>query len=75
MLAGVSFTTGGLTFIWVHFWLETDIWVTLWWELSHACAMATCPHANAPASSNTPKVCPYTSLVRTPSENYYFSLT
>eukprot|EP01048_Picozoa_sp_COSAG05_P034607 COSAG05_NODE_14559_length_393_cov_1.231293_1_plen_68_part_01 len=24
---------GGLTFIWVYFWLETDICVTLAWEL------------------------------------------
>ena len=64
-----------MTFIWVHFWLETDIWVTLFCQLSHSHAMTTPPHANVPTSGNAPKVCPYTSLVRTPSENYYFSLT
>eukprot|EP01048_Picozoa_sp_COSAG05_P024122 COSAG05_NODE_5529_length_1150_cov_3.374881_1_plen_303_part_00 len=53
-----SIAVGGLTFIWVHFWLETDICVTLAWELSHARAMDTCPHANAPTSGNTPKMCP-----------------
>ena len=49
---------GGLTFIWVYFWLKTDICVTLAWELSHARAMATSPHANVPTSGNTPKMCP-----------------
>ena len=37
--------------------------------------MPTSSHANVPASGNTPKVCPYTSLGHTRSENYYFSLT
>ena len=32
--------------------------VTLWWELAHARAMATSPHAYVPTSGHTPKMCP-----------------
>ena len=49
--------------------------VMLFWELSHSRAMSTSPHATVPAPGHTPKMCPYSSLVHTPSENYYFSLT